>query len=288
MIKIKNIIFILTMVGNFICFSQDDLLAELESEAEYTSYELPAFKTMTIVNLQSTKIAAKKEFYFFVSHRFGSVKDGFETLFGLDNANTKIQFVYSFFEGVQFSLSRESWRQTYSGSVKYNIVKQSSEFGLNLVGFHIANINAEINEDLFPELETSDRWSFAHQLLISRRFSEKFSFQLAPTYIRENLQDLRAVAEANYNQFALGGGGRFKLSKRISINADYVYNFSRDGNNIYNNPLSIGVDIETGGHVFQILFSNAQSTNEPGFISNAGGDWSEGDIFFGFNIVRVF
>lgn len=288
MIKIKYFLFLFFMVCNLFCLAQDDLLEELEAEAEDTSYELPAFKAMRIVNLQSTKIAEKGDFYLYVSHRFSSVKDGFDTFFGLDNANTRIQFVYSFFEGVQFSISRESWRQTYAGSIKYRIAKQSSDFGFNVVGYHIANINAEIDEDLFPELEPADRWSFAHQLLISRRFSEKFSFQLAPTYIRENLQDLRAVGEANHNQFALGGGGRYKLSKRISVNADYVYNVSRDSNNIYNNPLTIGVDIETGGHVFQILFSNAQSTNEPGFISNASGDWSEGDIFFGFNIVRVF
>ena len=73
----------------------------------------------------------------------------------------------------------------------------------------------------------------------------------------------------------------------MSFNADYVYNFSRHENSIYNNPLTFGLDIETGGHVFQLLFSNAQSTNEPGFISNAEGKWFE-DVFFGFNIVRVF
>ena len=288
MIKSITFLFLFFISCNLTCWAQDDLLDDLEAEAEDTSYELPAFKAMRIVNLQSTKIAEKGDFYLYVSHRFSSVKDGFETFFGLDNANTRIQFVYSFLEGTQLSISRESYRQTYASSIKYRIVNQSDDFGFNLVGYHIANINAEIDKDLFPDLEPSDRWSFAHQLLISRRFSEKFSFQLAPTYVRENLQDLRAVGGANHNQFALGGGGRFKLSKRISLNADYVYNFSRDSDSIYNDPITIGIDIETGGHVFQILFSNAQSTNEPGFISNASGDWSDGDIFFGFNIVRVF
>ena len=130
--------------------------------------------------------------------------------------------------------------------------------------------------------------SYATQILVSRRFSKRFSFELAPSYVRENLQDLNMVKKSNSNQVIMGLGGRMKVSKRMSINLDYAYNFSRHKNSIYNNPLTIGVDIETGGHVFQLLFSNAQSTNEPGFLSNAEGDWSDGNIFFGFNIVRVF
>ena len=284
----QNILVIIFILFTCLSYSQDDLLDELEKDATETSYELPAFKAMRIANLQSTKIADKGDFYLYVSHRFGSIQDGFETFFGLDNANTRIQLVYSFFEGVQFSISRESWRQTYASSVKYRIKRQNEKFPVNLVGYHILNINAELDDDFLPGLEFADRMSYAHQLLVSRRFSEKFSFLLAPTYIRENLQDVRATGAANFNQFALGAGGRYKISKRVSLNADYAYNFSRDKNSIYNNPLTIGIDIETGGHVFQLLFSNAQSTNEPGFMSNASGDWSDGDIFFGFNIVRVF
>ena len=285
----KIILLFVCVLCQNLSYGQDDLLDELESEAQdTTSYQLPAFKAMRIANLQSTKIAEKGDFYLYVSHRFGDITNGFETFFGLDEANTRIQLVYSFFDGVQFSISRESWRQTYASSVKYSLVEQSDDFGFNIVGYHIANINAELDEDFFPELKPADRWSFAHQLLISRRFSNKFSFLIAPTYVRENLQDVRATGSANHNQFALGAGGRYKLSKRISLNADYAYNFSRDSNSIYNNPLTIGIDIETGGHVFQLLFSNAQSTNEPGFISNARGDWGNAEIFFGFNIVRVF
>ena len=87
---------------------------------------------------------------------------------------------------------------------------------------------------------------------------------------------------------ALGGGGRIKLSKRISFNFEYVKNFSRAEQSVFNDPFAVGFDIETGGHIFQLLFSNSQSTNEPGFISNAEGSLSDGNVFFGFNIVRVF
>jgi len=269
--------------------AQDDLMEELNdiSEAE-TRFELPAFKAMKIGNLQSTKIAAKGDLYLYVSHRFGSVKDGFETFFGLDNANTNIQLVYSFWDGIQLSASRESLNQTYASAIKIRLAKQSTTFPLNIAFYGTANVNAALEKDRMPDLQFGDRMSYAAQFLVSKRISEKFSFLMAPSYVRQNLQDLNEVAVANHNQLLMGFGGRMKVSKRVSINMDYAYNFHRNTNSIYNNPLTIGMDLETGGHVFQLLFSNAQSTNEPGFLSNAEGDWSKGIIFFGFNVVRVF
>ncbi len=192
--------------------------------------------------------------------------------------------VYGLFDGWQFGLSRESLRKTYALSTKMKLKSQSSSFPFNIVGYATANINTQVRKDRFPFLKFEDRLSYATQLLVSRRFNNNFSFELAPTFVRQNL-----VLEPlqKHNQIALGAGARMKLSKRMSINLDYVYNFSRYKKSIYSNPLTIGLDVETGGHVFQLLFSNAQSTNEPGFISNAEGKWFE-DVYFGFNIVRVF
>jgi len=278
-----NFIFIL-LIG-FIGYSQEDLLNELEAETEEKAYSQPAFKAMKIGNLQSTKVAEKGDLYMYVSHRFGTLKDGLTTFFGFDNANTKIQLVYGVTDGLQIGISRESLRKTYAGSAKYKFLSQDEKTPINLVGYVTANINSELREDRFPELKFGDRMSYATQLLVSRRITNSLSLELAPTFVRQNL-----VLEPfqDHNQIALGAGGRVKMSKRMSINLDYVYNFNRHKNSIYNNPLTVGLDIETGGHVFQLLFSNAQSTNEPGFISNAEGDWGDGDVFFGFNIVRVF
>ncbi len=269
--------------------AQDDLLDELDKETQpQTKFELPAFKAMKIGNLQSTKVADKGDFYLYVSHRFGTLQDGLTTFFGFDNANTKIQLVYGFWEGVQLSVARESLRQTYSSSLKVRLARQSDNMPFNLVAYGTANVDTQLNKNQFPALKFGDRMSYATQLLVSRRVSDKFSFLLAPSYIRQNLQNLNLTGANNHNQFAMGVGGRLKVSKRMSINMDYAYNFNRDSNSLFNDPLTIGVDIETGGHVFQLLFSNAQSTNEPGFLSNAEGDWGDGHIFFGFNIVRVF
>lgn len=278
-------LFALLSLFSIVLHAQDDLLDELEGEATPETFVSPAFKAMKIGNLQSTKVAGKGDFYMYVSHRFGTLDDGLSTFFGFDNANTKIQLVYGLFEGWQFGVSRESLRQTYALSTKAKLKSQSDQFPVNLVGYATANINTQVRKDRFPFLTFDDRLSYTTQLLISRRFSNSFSFELAPSYVRQNLT---LEAAQKHDQFAMGAGGRLKVSKRMSINMDYVYNFSRADNSQFKNPFTIGVDIETGGHVFQLLFSNAQSTNEPGFISNAEGDWGDGDIFFGFNIVRVF
>ena len=282
---LKNTLLPLFLLFSTITFAQDNLLNELNEDSKNNSqYNLPAFKAMKIGNLQSTKIAAKGDFYLIVSHRFGSLKQGFDNFFGLDDANTKIQLLYSFWDNVQLSISRESWRKTYASALKIGLTKQSNNFPLNLVFYGTATINSEISKDNFPALKFGDRMSYVGQLLVSKRFSSKFSFEIAPSFIRENLQDLSITGAANHNQFAMAFGGRYKLSKRVSFNAEYAHNFSRNSNSIFANPYAFGVDIETGGHVFQLLFTNAQSTNEVGFLSNA----SKNDIFFGFNIVRVF
>lgn len=265
--------------------AQDDLLGELEAVAEEETFDYPAFKAMKIGNLQSTKVAHKGDLYMYVSHRFGTLKDGTSTFFGLDNANTKIQLVYGLLEGLQIGLSRESLRKTYAGSLKLALLQQTKNFPFKVVGYGTINLNTELSSERFPLLKYADRLSYASQLLISRRFSKNLSLEIAPGFVRQNL-----VLESfqDHEQVNIGFGGRIKFTKRTSLNIDYVYNLNRASQSIYNDPLTIGIDIETGGHVFQLLFSNAQSTNEPSFISNAEGDWSDGDIFFGFNIVRVF
>lgn len=265
--------------------AQDDLLGELENEAEEQTFDYPAFKAMKIANLQSTKVADKGDLYMYVSHRFGTLKDAASTFFGFDNANTKIQMVYGLFDGLQLGISRESLRKTFAGSAKLRLAKQTKDFPLNVVAFGVINLNSELDKERYPGLKYFDRLSYASQLLISRRVNNQLSLLIAPTFIRQNL-----VLEPfqQHEQFALGMGGRYKLTKRLSFNVDYSFNFHRAEESIFNDPLTLGIDIETGGHVFQLLFTNSQSTNEPSFMSNAEGDWGDGDVFFGFNIVRVF
>lgn len=283
----KYILFIISchLLLTTVVRAQDDLLNDLETAFEQPTFIYPAFKANKIANLESTKVAEKGDLYMYVSHRFGTIKDGISTFFGLDNANTKIQFIHGVSKNIQVGISRESFRKTYGGSIKASIMRQKKGLPVNISLYGTMNINTQIKEAQFPSLVFADRLSYASQILVSRRFSNRLSLLLAPTYVRQNLVWEQKQA---HDQFALGIGGRYKLTKRISLNGEYVAHLNRAGDSNFHDLLSLGVDIETGGHVFQLLFSNSPSTNEPSFITNATGDWTETDIFFGFNIVRVF
>ena len=146
-------------------------------------------------------------------------------------------------------------------------------------------INTSLDKDILPGLTFENRLGYTTQLLLSKKFNSNFSLQLIPTFFHDNYVDI----DAQHNsQYVIGFGGRHKLTKRLSLNFDYGYHLNRAENSPFVNPLSIGIDIETGGHVFQLHFTNAQPMNTNGFLGQATGDWSNGDIFFGFNLSRVF
>ncbi len=274
----------------FLCNAQeDDLLQELDNlNQNETTYELPAFKALQIGNLQSTKVVDKGDLYLVVAHRFGYLKEGIKEFFGLDQANTKIQLLYGLLPNLQIGVSRDSYEKTYSGTAKYKLYRQSDKIPVNVSLYGSVDINTVLKKSTYPGLKTFDPFSYTTQILVSRRFSEKLSLELAPIFVRHNLQDLNFTQTQTHNQILLGLGGRYKISKRLSINADYAYNFSKDSNSSYKNPFTVGVDIETGGHVFQLLFTNARASSDASFLTETLGDWSKNEISFGFNIVRVF
>ena len=286
----KSILISVLIVFPLIGYGQEDsLLKELESLSENEQiFELPAFKALQIGNLQSTKVVSKGDLYLVVAHRFGYLKNGITDFFGLDQANTKIQLLYGIKKNLQLGVSRDSYQKTYSGTAKYRLLKQSNKLPLNVSLYGSIDVNSQLKKSVYPGLKQLDRFSYTAQILAARRFSEKLSLQIAPIFVRHNLQDLNYTKEQTHNQVLLGTGGRYKLSNRFSVNFDYVYNFTRNKNSLYLNPLTIGVDIETGGHVFQLLFTNSRASNDSSFLTETLGDWSKGQISFGFNIVCVF
>ena len=281
-----------------IVFSQDDLLDELEADVVLDNTVASVFKSLKIVNFESTKLASKKDFYLIVSHRFGTVKNGIDDLFGLDQAVTQIKFIYGFSDWLNLGASRSSNQQKYGLQAKYRLKPQEENgFPVSVVGYNLITINTSLKSDIYPNIDFQDRLTYTSQLLISRKVNKNLSLLVAPTYIHENLatrsfveqEDGSTMAYDEENdQFALGVGGRYKISKRVSINVDYGIHLNRNSNSVFNNPLSVGVDLETGGHVFQMHFTNAQAMFEEGFIVQGQGDWGDGDFFFGFNLVRVF
>lgn len=276
--------------------AQDDLLSEIDTVKADTRVE-SAFKSLKIVNLESTKLAAKKDFYFIVAHRFDYLKNGFDDFFGLDNANTQLKFVYGFTDWLTLHVARSGFQETYDIAAKYRLVLQQQDgFPVTVVGFNSLAINTEMKKENFPGMRFENRLSYVTQVLMSRKFNDALTLELAPSFFHENT--VRDVFDANGNmlipnpqdnsQFAVGMGGRYKITKRWSVNMDYAAHLNRASESVYRNPLSIGVDLETGGHVFQMHFTNSRAMHETGYLGQTAGRWEDGEICFGFNLVRVF
>lgn len=278
-----------------------DLLDELNMlSSEEIVFSPPAFKTLQIGNLQSTKLAANNDLYLNVSHRFGSLNTGIREFYGLDQANTRIQLLYGISDNVQVSLSRDSFEKTYSSALKLRLLRQSNKMPVAIVAYFTTDINTLVTKSSYPGLLLYDRFAYTSQFLVSRRMSEELTIELAPIYVRQNLIDLNyaqttipatrpmSFLKAPWSQYLVAVGGRYKLSKRVSLNMDYAYNVSKSNTSLYKNPLAIGFDIETGGHVFQLLFTNSRASNNAGYLTETLGDWTKGEISFGFNVVRVF
>ena len=267
-------------------YPQEDLLSEIDNGNQDAAYEIAIFKGLKVINFESTKLVANKGFSFIVSHRFGTVKDGFQNLFGLDQAVTHLNFVYGISENVNISASRSSNQKIYELGSKIRLVKQrKGENPFNIVVYSSVLANTGLDKDNLPKLEFKHRLSYVAQLLVSRKMNSKLSFILSPTFFHDNYisDDYQ-----NNSQYGIGFGGRYKIGKRWSLNTEYGVHLNRSNNSLYNNPFSIGVDLETGGHVFQLHFTNSQSMNTNGVFGTSTGDWTEGDVYFGFNLARSF
>lgn len=282
----KQYTLLLLLIFTSFANAQDDLFNEIDTDSVGDQYATAAFKGLKVVNFESTKLVAKQELTLIVSHRFGSIENGIDTFFGLDDAVTRINFVYGITDAINIGFSRSSFQKIYEASAKYRLVRQKDDgFPFTIVGFNSILINTALEKENLPKLEFSDRLGYTAQVIISKKVSSKLSLEIAPTFFHDNFV---AYDEQHNSQYAIGFGGRQKLGKRWSINLDYGLHLNRADNSPFKNPLSIGFDLETGGHVFQMHFSNAQAMNTNGFLGQATGDWSDGDIYFGFNLSRVF
>ncbi|RYD57465.1 MAG: hypothetical protein EOP56_08485 [Sphingobacteriales bacterium] len=264
------------------------LLDEEETAApKGKEYTTATFKTTRVINGHSVENTGKGVLDFRVSHRFGELNDGAREFFGLDNANTRIGFDYGVTDWLSVGIGRSSFDKEYDGFAKARILRQTDNGSMP---FTLSYVGAMSIHDL-PKPSASYEWHYSHrmyyanQLLIARKFSPAFSMQLMPTHIHWNLVD--SASDPN-DMFALGAGGRLKLSNRITLNAEYYYVLG-DKLDGARNSLSVGVDIETGGHVFQLMLTNSIAMTERHFIAGqSNSDWTDGGIHFGFNISRVF
>lgn len=297
MMKVKVWIIACLSALSLNSFAQEDLLDLLDDpkEEEKTTYTTATFKGTRIVNMQSPEIPAKGVMQFVFMHRFGAFSDDFFYNFlGLDQAVVRISFDYSPTDRLNFAVSRNSEAKVYDAFIKYKILRQSTgkvNMPISMLFYSSFNMSALRWTDNLPH-NFSDRLSYVHQLIIARKFSESFSFQVVPTVVHFNFVD--RIAQPN-DIFAVGFGGRYKLNQRLALTSEYMLQLpkntfvNQDGNlEPYNNALSVGLDIETGGHVFQLHLTNSRSLADPYWMTRTPGSWTKGDIYFGFNVSRVF
>jgi hypothetical protein len=274
-----------------VIFAQDDLMNLLnQNTPKETNYTTATFKSTRIMNGHSIERMKAGQLDVRISHRFGLVNSGAYEFFGLDQANIHLSLEYGLTNWLMVGVGRGTYEKTFDGFSKFSILRQSSGAKVMPVSVSVLTTIAEKSLKWPDQSRTnyfSSRLTYVGQVLVARKFNQAFSFQLSPTYIHRNL----TTTELDPNDlYAVGAGGRIKLTKRISLNAEYFYLANPKANmsqQIYN-PLTIGIDIETGGHVFQLLFTNSLAMIEKGFIGETTGSWRKGDIHFGFNISRVF
>ena len=287
---IRQIFLIMLMAagaGQIFAQEEQDLLSLLGRE-ETTEYTAASFKTNRVINLHSLENTSKGVLDVKISHRFGFLNGGAYELFGLDQATIRIGMDYGISERITIGVGRSSYEKTYDGFLKYKILRQSTglkEMPITVALLGTAAIQTLKWQDPLRDNLFSSRLYYTGQLIIGRKFSNNVSFQLSPTIVHRNL--VATAAEKN-DVFALGFGGRVKLHKRFSLNAEYIYILPDQADPDIRNSLSVGFDIETGGHVFQLHFTNSTSMIEKGFVAETVGDWGDGGIHFGFNISRVF
>ncbi|MFC2114668.1 DUF5777 family beta-barrel protein [Bacteroidota bacterium] len=284
--KLLFAIFMLLAGGN-LSFSQDlmDMFGDDENTINYT---IATFKSTRVVNGQSVMNTPGGELIFIIGHRFGQLNGGPYELFGLDQSFIRFGLEYGIADWLTIGFGRSSYQKLYDGFYKIRLLRQSTGSRTMPVSVNLFS-NVSLNSLKWQDTEranyNSSRLNFTHQLLIARKFNNAISLQLSPTMIHRNM--VPAIADQN-DVFAIGGGGRFKLTQRMSINAEYFYMLPGKTADDYVNVLSLGIDLETGGHVFQFILSNSQGMVEQVFIPKTTGKWLDGGIHLGFNISRIF
>jgi hypothetical protein len=271
-------------------YSQDELIDLLEQNKDTLEivWISNTFKGTRLINGQTIEVRDRGVLEFMIMHRFGRLNSGAYEFFGLDNANIRLGLDYSPTDRLTIGIGRSSFDKVYDGFLKYQILKQSTgmkrtPFTLTLFGG--ISIKTLLSSDPEVNIPFDQKLAYSVQVLLARKFGDRFSLQLMPTMIHRNFVE---IPDDENTIIAFGVGGRFKISKRISLTGEYYPRLTGNEADIIYNSLSFGIDIETGGHVFQLIFTNSRQMIDKGFITETDGQWGNGDIHFGFNISRVF
>ena len=262
------------------------LLDELNAAIEEPTLPVRAtFKDTRIVNIQSNETPAEGVLHFVIAHRFGTLSSGAYDLWGLDNAQMRMAFDYGITDGLAVGVARNTYQKTYEATVKARLLRQktgSEACPFSVTWYSVAMAEGTLEETPYP---FTRRLSYVHQAVVTRKMSERWSLALVPSFVHRNF--VQESGEA-HDLVLLGVGGRCKLAPRFSVNGEYHHFLTQSFGDAFSPSLSLGVDIETGGHVFQLHITNARGMFERSFLAEPAGSWANGDLYFGFNLSRVF
>lgn len=308
-----KLFFTLCLLPSTILFAQqDDLLSLVGDKAEENKKVYATFKTYRLCNAQTVETVKAKHLDFRIAHRFGNIYDAtasnpinqtFQTWYGLDIVNDiRFSFDYGLTDDITIGIGRSRMNKQFDGSIKWKLLKQTSDFKMPVtvaffgdIGYNFSPTSllyAGINKDF--ETKEAHRFNYISQFIIASKLNRTFSVELLPTFVHRNfiVQSVNANngAEDVNSYFSLGIGGRVKVSKRVCIIGDYFYNFAAyyHNNDNVKLPLALGVEIETGGHVFSLVFTNASGLIENNYLSYTTDSWAKGQVKFGFCISRTF
>ncbi len=264
----------------------DELLNDMASNQPNITEN--TFKASRIMNGHSVEQPAIGEMEFRISHRFGRLNGGGYELFGLDDATIHFSLEYTPINRITVGIGRSNWKKTYDGYIKASLLRQQKgKKNIPLSVSYLTSLEARTLKTEINDYRWYHRLNYTHQLLAARKFNERLSLQVMPGLVHKNITE---SADMVNDVLFLGIGGRFKLTKHLSINADaYIVDHKTQPAGVsYYNPITVGINLETGGHVFQILLTNASPMREAGYLTETTGSWSKGDIHLGFNISRMF
>lgn len=261
------------------------LLDGIPSEEMESEKVSATFKSNRLLLGQTTETVKQGDMNFVVMHNFGPFSSGFYEFYGLDAANTALNFDFGLSDKINLTLGRSTYQKHFQTGLKWLAVQQSNKMPVSVAVFFANYVYGMKWPDEVQGFTAQHRFTYFSQLLIARKFGANFSWQIAPFYMHKNL--VKRAGDSN-NLLGLTSGGRYKLSNRVTLDAECSYLFPNQMESNYQNYVALGMEFDTGGHIFQLRISNTTSLFEPNFVSQSQNKWLDGDISFGFTINRRF
>lgn len=284
----KNIVTVTFLLISFLLPALS--FAQMERERAVTKRPVDdIFWSPNLVTQATVKNLSKGMLNVNIKHAFGFIDDGANDLFGLDEqVNVRLGVDYGITDKISVGFGRQSDAKVFDLRTKINIIEQMSDDSVPLFiawKGSVARTTAENNLDFEDDL------SYFTSVMFARKFGDKLSLQVAPMFTHFNTvirpREGDELLDAENNHYAIGLGLSYKINKTFAINIDYLPVIGERTDNT-DNTFSIGLDVETGGHVFQMFFASTRWHTEDYAIARNESQFFENEIRFGFNINRVF